>query len=97
MAELVRRGANVSCRDLEGSAPGEVFEAEVDPATQRQIQVRHARDIEDRYTHRKTRRNTAHNSPVCHGSCMAPSITQNEWSEGGRWKGPLKVEQANGG
>jgi len=39
VAELVRRGANVDCRDLEGSAPGEVFEEEVDPATQRQIQV----------------------------------------------------------
>lgn len=39
VAELVRRGANVYCRDSECSAPGEVFEAEVDPATQRQIQV----------------------------------------------------------
>lgn len=39
VAELIRRGANVHCRDCEGSAPGEVFEAEVDPATQRQIQV----------------------------------------------------------
>lgn len=39
VAELVCRGASVYCRDREGATPGEVFEAEVDPATQRQIQV----------------------------------------------------------
>lgn len=39
VAELVRRGADVRGRDHEGSAPGEVFEAEVGLATRRQIQV----------------------------------------------------------
>ncbi len=45
VAELVRRGAKVDCRDLEGSAPGEVFEEEVDPATQRHIQVQTIRRL----------------------------------------------------
>ena len=44
VAELVRRGANVRCRDREGAAPGEVFEAEVDTATRRQIQVNQQHD-----------------------------------------------------
>lgn len=39
VAELVRRGADVRGRDHEGSTPGEVFEAEMGPATRRQIQV----------------------------------------------------------
>lgn len=39
VAELVRRGADVNCRDREGLAPGEAFERGVGADVQRQIQV----------------------------------------------------------
>ena len=37
--ELVRRGADVGCRDRDGLAPGEAFEDRVDATTRRRIQV----------------------------------------------------------
>lgn len=40
VSELVRRGADVECRDREGLAPGEAFEQGVDAAVRRRIQVR---------------------------------------------------------
>lgn len=38
--ELVRRGADVECRDREGLAPGEAFEQGVDASVRRRVQVR---------------------------------------------------------
>lgn len=55
VAELVRRGADVHCHDIEGLAPGEVFEAEVDLTTQREIQVKP-----------KTRHKPLHATPRTH-------------------------------
>lgn len=39
VSELVRRGADVGCRDHEGLAPGEAFDVTVDLGVQQQIQV----------------------------------------------------------
>lgn len=73
VAELVRRGADVRCRDIEGLTPGEVFEAEVDPTTQREIQVEPKHDT-------KAARRTIPRDTTPDGTAPQPSLSTHRFA-----------------